>query len=165
MLVPPSSGRANSSPLMNWLDTLPASSVFARGQGTFHGQPAAPCSNRRPCSPIQRFVDGLGPLHQPSAAGKSHFLPGQAGQRDEEAQGAAALAAVHGGIKRQKVAQPLHHRIVCTGGAHGRTAAAGCAQRGGDILAESKMMEMGASPLPAPRRAPPGEPCFCWAAL
>ena len=54
----------------------------------------------------------------------------------------AALTAVHGGINRQKASQPLHHRVVFTGGDTGAQSARR-AQRGGDILAESKMMEMG----------------------
>ena len=116
--------------------------VFARRQGTFHGQAVRALLKTQALLLIQRFVDRLGPLHQPPTARKSHFLPGQAGQRDEEAQGTAALTAVHGGINRQKAAQPFHHRVVFTGGDTGAQSARR-AQRGGDILAESKMMEMG----------------------
>ena len=59
-------------------------------------------------------------------------MPSQAGQWDEEAQGTAALTAVHGGINRQKAAQPLRHRVVFTGGDTGAQSARR-AQRGGDI--------------------------------
>ena len=85
---------------------------------------------------------GLRVDHSPQVGAAISFLPGQAGQRDEEAQGTAALTAVHGGINRQKAAQPFHHRVVFTGGDTGAQSARR-AQRGGDILAESKMMEMG----------------------
>ena len=88
---------------------------------------------------------GLRVDHSPQVGAAISFLPGQAGQWDEEAQGAAALTAVHGGINRQKASQPLHHRVVFTGGDTGAQSARR-AQRGGDILAESKRMEMG-SPL------------------
>ena len=50
MLLPESSGRANSSPLMNWLDTLPARRYSPGVSAPSTVSPAALCSNRRPCS-------------------------------------------------------------------------------------------------------------------
>ena len=109
--------------------------IVPAGERPLHGQARRALRKAEALLPVQRFIHRLGPLHQPPAAHKGHFLAGEAGQRDEEAQGAAALAAVHRGFHGQKAAQSLHDCIVPAGG----DAGAELTRRregGGDILAE-----------------------------
>ena len=117
--------------------------VAAGGQCALHGQPGSALLKPQALLPVQRFIHRLGPLHQPPAAGEGHSLSGQAGDGDEKAQGAAALAAVHRRGEGHKMPQPFHHGIVCAG-AHTGAQLCRCAQRGGDVLAEFQIGDMAA---------------------
>ena len=118
--------------------------VFAGGQCPFHGQPGSALLKPQALLPVQSFVHRLRTLHQPPAAGEENCLSGQAGDGDEKAQGAAALAAVHRRGKRHKMPQPFHHSIVCAG-AHTGAQLCRCAQRSRDVLAEFEVRDMAAA--------------------
>ena len=118
--------------------------IFAAFQSSFNGQARRRLFKAERLLLIQLLVYCLRAFHQPSAANKGHFLPGEAGNGDEKAQGASALTAVHRSADGQKAPQTLHDGTIRTG-AHFGAELPGGGEGGRNILAEFKVFDVGST--------------------